>query len=109
MKLYDKIKLLLIQHPELRDSDKLLQWRIWAQQGHVMNGSLSFESFMNNHLISTETIRRTRQKVQENFPELRSSTRIQQFKDKKRRTKGSFVYKEPFKVVKYEGNICYIE
>lgn len=93
----------------MRDSDKLLQWRVWAQQGHVMNGSLSFESFMNHHLISSETIRRTRQKVQENFPDLRSSTRIQKFKDEKRKSKGTWVYREPLKVVKYEGNICYIE
>lgn len=109
MLLFDKIKYLLIQDPSLRDSDKLLQWRIWAQQGYVMNGSISFECFMNNHLINTETVRRTRQKVQENFPDLRSSERIQKFKDTKRKTKGTFVYREPLKVVKYEGNVCYIE
>lgn len=109
MKLYDKIKLLLHQEPALRDSDKLLQWRIWAQQGYVMNGAISFECFMNHHLINTETVRRTRQKVQENFPELRSSTRIQKFKDAKRRTKGTFPYRETFKVVKFEGNTAFIE
>lgn len=109
MKLYDRIKHLLHEDPKLRDSDKLLQWRIWAQQGHVMNGSLSFESFMNHHLISSETIRRTRQKVQENFPDLRSSERIQKFKDEKRKTKSTFVYREPFKVVKFEGGIAYVE
>ena len=108
MKLFDKVKLLLIQDPKLRDSDKLLQWRVWAQQGHVMNGALSFESFMNHHLISSETIRRTRQKVQENFPDLRSSERIQKFKDAKRKTKGTFVYREPLKV-RYEGNTAILE
>lgn len=108
MKLYDKIKLLLHQDPKLRDSDKLLQWRVWAQQGHIMNGSLSFESFMNQRLISSETIRRTRQKVQENFPDLRSSVRIQKFKDEKRRSKGTFVYREPLRV-QYRGNTAYVE
>lgn len=109
MKLYDKIKLLLHQDPALRDSDKLLQWRIWAQQGYVMNGAISFECFMNHHLINTETVRRTRQKVQEKCPELRSSERIQKFKDEKRRSRGTFPYREPFKVVKFEGGIAYVE
>lgn len=108
MKLYDKIKLLLHEHPELRDSDKLLQWRLWARQGYVMNGTLSFESYMKHALLSPETIRRTRQKVQQDFPDLRSSVRIQKFKDEKRRTKGTFVYREPLKV-RYEGDKAYLE
>ena len=108
MKLFDKVKLLLIQDPKLRDSDKLLQWRVWAQQGYVMNGAITFECFMNHHLINTESIRRVRQKVQEMYPELRSSTRIQKFKDAKRKTKGSFVYREPLKV-RYEGNTAILE
>lgn len=103
LKLYDQIKYLLLQHPELRDSDKKLQWYIWGTQGFIVNGNLSYEAFLNSRLISSETIRRTRQKIQETFPDLRSSHYVQLAKDKKRRTKSTFVYKEPMRY-RYEGN-----
>jgi hypothetical protein len=101
MKLYDLIKTILRDEPELRDSDKKLIWRVWETQNVLRYDAygtryLNFHGFMDS--LSTETIRRTRQKVQENCLELRSCEKIQRVKDEKRGTKGTFVYKVKFPV-----------
>lgn len=103
MRLYDQIKQLLQTLPELRDSDRKLQWHLWMQQGLVRNNTIKYEDFMAHNLLNPETIRRTRQKVQENFPHLQSSLGIQALKNKKRRLKGTFVYREPI-TYRFEGN-----
>lgn len=94
MKLYDKIKDLLVNEPILRNSDKKLQWRIWEGQGVVINNRLYFSDF--EKAISPETIRRTRQKVQQDHPELQSTESVKKAKKKIQDTKGTFVYREVF-------------
>lgn len=100
MKLYDLIKTILIDEPEMRDSDKKLIWRVWETQDKVLrwdsygNRIMSRCGFMD--ALCTETIRRTRQKVQEENPTLRSSEPIQRAKEEKKSTKGAFVYKVKF-------------
>ena len=92
MRLYDVIYKLLTEHTELRDSDKKLQWRIMELTGAIRNGALTYESWMNAE--NTETIRRTRQKVQEDHEELKSSPQVQAYKDAKEGAQGKFVYRE---------------
>lgn len=103
MKLYDTIKHLLQINPELRDSDKKLQWNIWAQQGYVKGDVMTYEAFMKNTLINPETIRRTRQKVQEKHPELQASKSVQLERNKKRKTKGTWIYREKINY-RFEGD-----
>ena len=92
MKTYELIKKLLIERPELRNSDKKLAWVVWDRQGLVRCGMLSKFDFMTvaEHF---ETIRRTRQMVQRDCPELKASEVIQNAKDEKRASKGTFVYR----------------
>ncbi len=70
------IKNLLLHAPSLRDNDEALAVNIWAIYhpqffGLNVNAIEFFASFSNGDLISYETIRRTRQRVQEEFPETR--------------------------------------
>ena len=94
MKIYDVVKDLLVQHPKLRDSDRLLIWNVWNFTGHLSTDgrSISLEDFkVAPHM---ESIRRVRQKIQEQFPELKSSKPIQEMKDSKEAWGGNFVFQE---------------
>jgi hypothetical protein len=63
-------------------------WEIWEGQGLIKNDSINFYDF-HDKAEDTETIRRTRQKVQEDHKELgRTGT------TKKEASKGTFVYRE---------------
>jgi hypothetical protein len=97
-KLYDLIKQLLTDYPQMRDSDKVLIWEVWGRLGFVTRdlywGSvLTSEKFWD--ATSPESIRRCRQKIQEKHPELRSSKKVQEAKDRKEATKSTFIYREP--------------
>lgn len=101
MKVYDLVKDILISHPSARDSDKQLIWTVWFRLGYVTNPSglvgrsmILFDAFMNKKCPAPETIRRCRQKIQEKYPELRSSKRVQQEKDKLAAQKGTHVFRE---------------
>ena len=72
----DIIKALLTQYTDLRDSDDMLVAWIWKTQVDKMNyPQLSADKFLQmmakGMLPSSETITRTRRKVQEENPELR--------------------------------------
>lgn len=92
MKIYDIVLQLLKQRPELRSSDKLLQWRVFEYQGLIKNGYLSYENFMK--ALSFETIRRTRQKIQELHPELGATQSIKILRAEKQKSKGTWVFRE---------------
>ena len=92
MKLYDKVKDLMTQNPKLRDSDRLLIWNVWETEGFVKNDSITKEDFLNAPHM--ESIRRVRQKIQEEHPELQSSPEVLEAKKKKEKKKGNFVYQE---------------
>jgi len=94
MRLYIKIKHLLVEFPELRNSDKMLIWKVWVDGGFVKYGTITLEAFMN--APSVETIRRTRQKLQEDFPELQATEGVRRARKLKQSTKSTFVYQEPF-------------
>lgn len=68
------VRRLLLQYPPLRDSDADLILNVWVEQfPSLKNGS--FRSFADvyrtGNIYPPETIRRTRQKLQEEVPELR--------------------------------------
>ena len=94
MRLYTKVKHLLVEFPELRNSDKMLIWKVWLDGGFVKYENITLEAFMN--APSVETIRRTRQKVQEEYPELQASEGVRRFRKTKQTTKSTFVYREEF-------------
>ena len=74
-KIKDKVKFLLTAYPKLRDNDNRLIALIWHDEFEKMNKSKSSIEFLracaNGELTSPESIRRMRQKLQENHPELR--------------------------------------
>lgn len=90
--LYKIVQSLLIDNPNLRDSDKKLQWKVCELTGHVINGTMTMEAFLS--APSMESIRRVRQKIQERMPSLRSSPGVQLAKKRKQATKGAFIFRE---------------
>jgi len=70
------VKMLLEKFPECRDNDNILIVKVWAEEkpeiktkGYLLKDfTLSFKE---DKFSSTETIRRTRQKLQEEFESLR--------------------------------------
>jgi hypothetical protein len=81
--LQQRVETLLEKHPRLRDSDEKLIANIWAQDIKTKNTGTSIDSmsgkevlsmFANKALTNSETIRRTRQKVQEKNEKMRGST-----------------------------------
>lgn len=77
-KLHNYISKILIQRPDLRDSDSRLITHIWyhevKEKGHNIDKMSAVEFLkllQGNILTSTESIRRGRQKVQELVPETR--------------------------------------
>jgi hypothetical protein len=74
-KIKDKVKYLLTAYPNLRDNDNRLIALIWHDEFEKMNqpnSSFGFlKTFAAGKLTSPESIRRMRQKLQENHPELR--------------------------------------
>jgi hypothetical protein len=82
----DLITSLLIRYPELRDSDSKLIANIWAKKigldsFYKMSARDLLQMFVDGDLPQPETIRRTRQKVQEHNPFLRGAS----YSDRKER------------------------
>lgn len=92
MKTFDLIKKLLTNNPELRNDDKLLQWRMLELQGKVVDGFLTYQGFKSAK--STETIRRSRQMVQAKHPELSASGNTKEMRDAVQKTKGTWVFRD---------------
>ncbi len=76
----DRVKALLVKHPHLRDSDNKLIATIW--QGDLLKTGLLYKSitahdflvfYSCGKLTNAETIRRVRQKLQEENPDLRGT------------------------------------
>lgn len=71
------VKKVLINVPETRDNDELLMLKVWCIQKPDLRDdkSISFTQFgvmfKNKKLANTESIRRSRQKLQEEIPGLR--------------------------------------
>lgn len=93
MTVYDLVYLCLKEHKQARNSDKFLYFFLLSKQGLVKNKTLTWENF--KKAPSFETVRRSRQKVQEEHPELGpTSDRVKQLRGRKEDTKGTFIYRE---------------
>ena len=76
----DRVKALLEKHPHLRDSDNKLIATIWKQDllnmrinPHNIDGIAFLMLYSESQLTNAETIRRVRQKLQEENPDLRGT------------------------------------
>jgi hypothetical protein len=106
-RLYDIVKTLLIRDAYLRSSDKKLIWEVWKYQGYVRNGVIDYQTFMNKELVSPESIRRSRQKIQEKHKELQAVGSVFEVRQRKRKQKGTFIFREPLKV-EYIGDVAVV-
>lgn len=91
-KTYELVRQLLEHYPEYRNNDKELHWKMFELQGYAKDGFLSKQGFLKAK--STETVRRTRQLVQANHPELRPNSEVQQMRLERQKTKGTWVYND---------------
>lgn len=74
-KIADTVEKILREQPETRDDDKLLILKVWAEQNpELRNPNFNFlsfgEGFLRGRYANPESIRRSRQKIQEHMPEL---------------------------------------
>jgi len=102
-KIYTIVKQLLETDSQTRNSDKYLQWQVLKKQGLVrtiewFDGTkevISKDQFISKNTISLETVRRTRQKIQETCKELEATSSVVRVKRKqKSKTGGNFIYSE---------------
>ena len=72
------VREILTEYPETRNSDRLLILKVWAAQNpYLRNKTHSFvefsKGFIGNEYADTESIRRSRQKIQQESPELKGT------------------------------------
>lgn len=94
MKLYDLIKQTLEIYPISRDDDKELMWSVWEQSGWVRNGVITKSQFVSKKFPMCESVTRARRKVQELYPHLQASLKVQKLRTEKELDKGMFVFHE---------------
>lgn len=98
MKLYDRVKKILVNTPRARDSDKILAWEVWRElkvthfDNHYFDSAITLENFLK--APSLESIGRARRKIQEEYPELKGSEEVTKMRRSKAETKGTFIYRE---------------
>jgi hypothetical protein len=104
---YDIVLNLLKKDEVYRNSDRKLRWRIWANMGLASQNSAGTWSITYDAEIDappTESIRRSRQKVQELYPELRPTDPVVcKARRIKFETKGTFIYHEEAHPTHYKG------
>lgn len=83
----DKVNRILIEYPEARNSDNILYLLVCESVAGVDPHSMSFAYVMNNltklGLPQFETIRRTRQKIQHDNPDLKANKVVQKYRDER--------------------------
>lgn len=94
------VKKILMQYPDTRDSDRLLILKVWSHQNnHLRNRTYTFYSFaldfLNGHYADTESIRRSRQKIQELNPGLRGKGYLKR-KDIQRTVQSEIKFLDPW-------------
>lgn len=78
------VESLLRKYPWLRENDRKLYLAVLWKRGYDLNVSIT-HFFNDNSYPSTETVRRTRQKVQEKFPELRPEGEVKAMREQAER------------------------
>lgn len=106
MKIYDLVKQLLTDYPIFRNSDKELTWEMFRKDGKVrvnFQGEqfITKKDFMDFD-VELESVRRTRQKIQEKFPNLGPTSTVQVYRDAIEAQKSTHVYREELNLK--EGN-----
>jgi len=76
----DGVKELLEEHPELRDDDNKLIAGIWYAETEAISLSKFFTELAESKLTSPESIRRCRQKLQEENEALRGNNYVKRHK-----------------------------
>jgi len=76
LQIKDKVAYVLTHFPETRDNDRLLQFKVWAMQCPELrkkeHRTWDFaELYIKGKLADPESIRRTRQKLQEKYEHFR--------------------------------------
>lgn len=103
MRTYDLVLKLLKTKEQTRNSDKLLFTEVLRYLGAIKTvtwfsqdrEAVMVESLLSGNLPSFETIRRTRQKIQETKPELgATSSKVIEVRHQKQLTKSTFIYRE---------------
>lgn len=104
--IYTVVRNLLRDNQLYRNSDRALIWAILELQGHVKNGQLSREDFLDS--IAFESITRARRKVQEDYPELAASKFTKEKRKSIQDEKGTHIYRDKvkFEWVVGEDNIA---
>ena len=79
------VKMLLHKYPETRDNDNTLLVKVWAEEKpEIKTEGYSLAtftlSFKKGEFSSSESVRRTRQKLQQEFPELRGKNYVERHK-----------------------------
>lgn len=98
MRTYDRVKILLEQSVDCRNSDKILIWAFWRAEGKLAAGGSLFDQGYtlseNNFMSATapESIIRARRKVQELYPNLRATETVKAKRRGIEKTKGTFIY-----------------
>jgi hypothetical protein len=102
IKLYDRIKHLLELSPLYRNSDDELQWQIWVDTRTVIDGVINKDRFLS--AVNPETIRRTRQKIQEEHPELKADPAVLAKREEIEKTGGNFIFEKTVELSLEEMN-----
>lgn len=100
MKLYDKVKQLLTDNPELRDSDKKLLTKVWKEQGIITNGYFNEALFLRSG-ISAESVTRARRKVQEHHSDLKGHSEVVKERKVREEKFGMFTFGQEVDYDKY--------
>lgn len=89
--LYMRIKSLLESDKKYRNSYKELFWKLWEDDGAVVDNCITRERFF---MLATkpETLRRKCQMVRHSHPELKADKAVQGLRDKKEKTKGAWIW-----------------
>jgi len=108
MKVYDTVKAILEKYPESRDSDKLLMFMVWSKV--IYNTPTGYDSLQIDlntieRLPSPETIRRSRQKIQELNEGLRGSKLVTKLRKKVEAQKGTHIYREVVQDVLFQEDV----
>ena len=92
MTIYDRVLQLLTNNKRLRSDDRALIWKIWIEDGAVVGNVLKYEDFRG--CTMPESITRARREVQEKYPELHATQKVEEARREKETKKRAFVFDE---------------
>jgi hypothetical protein len=103
-KIYDLVKKVLQEDEQARNSDKECIWQVYKRIGAVKDvewfgqrEAIIKENFLSGKLPSFETIRRTRQKIQET--ELKATDKnVIEARKQKEDQRGTHIYRETYEL-----------